>query len=113
MSPCGSPRTPVKASKARSKSRNKTGLRMTFKNLLNRREMMRFCGMGLLASPLGTMATGCQKPASKSFAEPAGAPYEGSDEQLLDEIQRASFASCGNDANPKTGLVNARALANG
>jgi len=69
--------------------------------------------MGLLASPLGTTATGCQKPASKSFAEPAGPPYEGSDEQLLDEIQRASFDFFWNEASPKTGQVKDRALASG
>ncbi len=46
--------------------------------------------MGLLASPLATAAS-FRKYASPSVAEPTDAPYEGTDEQLLEEIQRASF----------------------
>jgi hypothetical protein len=68
--------------------------------------------MGLLASPLATAAS-CRKYALPSFAEPAGAPYEGNDEQLLEEIQRASFDFFWNEASPKTGQVKDRALANG
>jgi hypothetical protein len=67
--------------------------------------------MGLLASPLATLARG--KQAKKSFTEPAGAPYEGSDEQLLDEIQRAAFHFFWNEASQNTGQVKDRALANG
>ena len=73
---------------------------------------MRLCGLGLLASPLETLAS-CQKHAGPSFVEPNGAPYEGTDEQLLEEIQRASFDFFWNEASPKTGQVKDRALANG
>lgn len=73
---------------------------------------MRICGMGLLASPLATL-DGCAKQAPLSFAEPSGAPYEGTDEQLLDEIQRAIFNFFWSEASPKTGQVKDRALANG
>ena len=79
---------------------------------LTRRELMRICGMGLLASPLMALAS-CQKSASPSFVEPNGAPFEGTDEQLLDEIQRVSFNFFWNEASPKTGQVKDRALANG
>src|SRR3984893_12351691 len=79
---------------------------------LSRRELMRICGIGLLASPLATLA-GCGKRAPRSFVEPAGAPYEGTDEQLLDEIERATFHFFWNEASPKTGQVKDRALANG
>jgi hypothetical protein len=72
---------------------------------------MRICGMGLLASPLATLAAG--KQAKRPFVEPAGAPYEGTDEQLLDEIQRAAFHFFWNEASQKTGQVKDRALANG
>jgi hypothetical protein len=72
---------------------------------------MRICGMGLLAAPLATLAGG--KQAKKSFVEPAGAPYEGTDEQLLDEIQHAAFHFFWNEASQKTGQVKDRALANG
>jgi hypothetical protein len=44
---------------------------------------------------------------------PAGSPYQGTDEQLLDEIQRSSFAFFWNETNPATGQVKDRALLNG
>src|SRR5258708_34360196 len=79
---------------------------------LSRREVLRICGIGLLASPHATLA-GCEKRAPRSFAEPAGAPYEGTDEQLLDEIERATFRFFWDEASQKTGQVKDRALANG
>jgi len=80
--------------------------------LLTRREVLRIGGMGLLAPPLITLAS-CQKHASPSFVPPNGAPFEGTDEQLLDEIERASFDFFWNEASSKTGQVKDRALANG
>jgi hypothetical protein len=85
---------------------------MTGERLVSRRELMRICGMSLLASPLTTI-TGCGKRAAPAFAEPNGALYEGTDEQLLDEIQRATFDFFWNEASPNTGQVKDRALANG
>ena len=79
---------------------------------LSRREVLRICGVGLLASPLATLA-GCEKRATRPFAEPAGAPYQGTDEQLLDEIERATFHFFWDEASQKTGQVKDRALANG
>src|SRR6266481_4177075 len=79
---------------------------------LCRRELLRICGIGLLASPL-TTRSGCEKRATRSFVEPAGAPYEGTDEQLLDEIERATFHFFWDEASQKTGQVKDRALANG
>jgi len=80
--------------------------------LLTRREVLRIGGMGLLAPPLITLAS-CQKHASPYFVPPNGAPFEGTDEQLLDEIERASFDFFWNEASSKTGQVKDRALANG
>jgi hypothetical protein len=80
--------------------------------LLSRRELIKVCGAGLLAPPLATLA-GCGNRTATSFMEPAGAPYEGTDEQLLDEIQRAAFNFFWNEASPNTGQVKDRALANG
>lgn len=80
--------------------------------LPSRREVLRIGGMGLLASPLTALAR-CQRHASHSFVPPNGAPFEGTDEQLLDEIERASFDFFWNEASPKTGQVKDRALANG
>jgi hypothetical protein len=85
---------------------------MTGERLFSRREAMRICGMSLLASPLTTIA-GCGKRGPQTFVEPNGAPYEGTDEQLLDEIQRATFDFFWNEASPNTGQVKDRALANG
>src|SRR5260370_24638286 len=101
--------------KLRWKSRSEQdGLQdsMTSKAPLNRREVMRICRMGLLASPLMAFAS-CQERSSASFVEPKGGAFEGSDEQLLDEIQRASFDFFWNEASTKTGQVKDRALANG
>ena len=74
--------------------------------------MMRICGTGLLASPLAALSA-CGQRAANSFAEPAGVPYEGTDERLLDEIQRAAFHFFWSEASEKTGQVKDRALANG
>src|SRR5215471_15157341 len=84
----------------------------TLLNRLNRREVFRLCGMGLLATPLAALAS-CQKRPAPSFAERNGPPFEGTDEQLLDEIQRASFEFFWNEASSRTGQVKDRALANG
>ena len=73
---------------------------------------MKICGMSLLVSPLVTLSA-CGQRAANSFVEPAGAPYEGTDEQLLDEIQRAVFNFFWSEASEKTGQVKDRALANG
>src|SRR5215469_3505502 len=85
---------------------------MEVKQLLTRRELMMVCGKGLLFSPFLSVAA-CSQHSSSSFAEPSGPPYDGTDEQLLDEIQRASFEFFWNEASPKTGQVKDRALANG
>lgn len=85
---------------------------MNNKPFLTRREIMRICGLGLLTSPLTTLES-CAKQAPQSFVDPGGAPYEGTDEQLLDEIQRAIFSFFWSEASPKTGQVKDRALANG
>jgi len=79
---------------------------------LSRREVIKICGIGLLARPLVTLA-GCGKQTRRAFLEPKGAPYEGTDAQLLDEIQRATFQFFWDEASQKTGQVRDRALANG
>src|SRR5216684_6806984 len=85
---------------------------MTGEPLLSRRDVMRICGMGMLTSPLAVLAA-CGGQTKPTFAEPADAPYQGTDEQLLDEIQRAIFNFFWNEASPNTGQVKDRALANG
>jgi len=85
---------------------------MAGKNAFYRREILRLGGLGLLSSALVPFAGGWTR-AQKPFAEPAGAPYQGTDEGLLDEIQRTSFDFFWQEASAKTGQVKDRALANG
>src|SRR5260370_3825122 len=86
--------------------------RVTDDRFLSRREAIKVCGMGLLATPLATLP-GCRALAEKSFNEPAGAPDEGTAEQLLDELQRAAFRFFWDESSPSTGPVKDPTLANG
>src|SRR5215469_16319707 len=85
---------------------------MEAKQLLTRREWMTVCGKSLLFSPF-LSAAACSKHSSSSSVEPSAAPYPGTDEQLLDEIQRISFEFLWTEASRKTGQVKDRALTNG
>jgi hypothetical protein len=79
----------------------------------SRREILQLGGAGLLASPLLGLVGCGPKPAAAPTAESSGAVYEGTDEQLLDEMQKAMFEFFWNEASAKTGQVKDRALANG
>jgi hypothetical protein len=76
--------------------------------LTKRRELLRWCGKALAIAPFASAVSLAQEPAS-----PKGIPYPGTDEQLLDEIQRGSFQFFWNETNPETGQVKDRALLNG
>jgi len=75
---------------------------------LSRREMLRVCGLGLAAGSLAAFPV----PAFGRRSKPQ-IPYAGTDDQLLDEIQKASFRFFWHEANPVTGQIKDRALANG
>ena len=81
-------------------------------SLYDRRELIRLCGVGLLSTSLAPVVS-CGSHPQKRFIEPKGAPYQGTDERLLDEIQRVTFDFFWNEASPQTGQVKDRALANG
>lgn len=51
--------------------------------------------------------------AQKNFTPPSGRPFEGTDEQLLEQMQRASFDFFWQEASPQTGQVKDRALSRG
>ncbi|MGI0085784.1 MAG: glucoamylase family protein, partial [Nitrososphaerales archaeon] len=85
---------------------------MTRNQMYARREIIRLAGIGLLFSPFATLV-GCNNKPLGRFKEPTGAPYAGTDEQLLDEIQRVTFNFFWNETSAKTGQVKDRALANG
>jgi len=78
----------------------------------NRREIIRLCGLGFLSASFAPF-TSPRRYCQKTFAEPSGAPFQGTDEELLDEIQRASFDFFWNEASHRTGQVKDRAVANG
>src|ERR1700752_4625494 len=81
----------------------------------NRREVLRVCGSGLLVSPLLGLAGGQSGPPAPAPATPAAAStgYAGTDDQLLDDLQRTSFAFFWDEAPPATGQVKDRARADG
>lgn len=76
-----------------------------------RRDFLRLAGLGLAAGALPGFVW--SRDQQKPFVEPAGAPYQGTDEALLDEIQRTACDFFWNEASAKTGQIKDRALANG
>jgi hypothetical protein len=80
--------------------------------LYDRREIVRLCGLGLLSASLSPLAS-CGTDSQKAYVEPKGSPIQGTDDQLLDEIQRTTFDFFWNEASSRTGQVKDRALANG
>src|ERR1700682_4880445 len=84
---------------------------MVFYSRTTRREMMRRCGIGLLSSPL--LALWNLERTNPPTPSDLGPPYQGTDDQLLDEIQRAAFDFFWNEASHSTGQIKDRALAKG
>ena len=80
---------------------------------IDRRELLRWCGSGIAAAPFASLLAGCGGNGSKPVQNPGGTAYQGTDEQLLDEIQRGSFEFFWNETNPSTGQVKDRAYLNG
>jgi len=77
-----------------------------------RRELLKLTGLGLAGLPFGGFGT-CQERSGKRFAPPSGDPYQGTDEQLLDDIQRGAFEFFWIESSAKTGQTKDRALAAG
>jgi hypothetical protein len=84
---------------------------MTVNRELTRREALRI-GAGALAASLPLAVLGC-KPPRVGFRPPNGPAYQGTDDQLLDEMQKAMFDFFWIEASPCTGQVKDRALAKG
>src|SRR3974390_1173211 len=76
-----------------------------------RRDLMRAAALGLATAPFAPLTIFAQKP--KTFADPARIPYAGSDDALLDEIERTAFDFFWNEPGASTGQVKDRALLNG
>lgn len=80
---------------------------------LTRRELLRAGAAGILLAPFGSLNIACSNKKDAAAPAPSGKPYEGTDEQLLDEIQRASFKFFWDEASPNTGQVKDRATYDG
>ncbi|MGB7847836.1 MAG: glucoamylase family protein [Candidatus Acidiferrum sp.] len=78
----------------------------------SRRELLRWCGQALAVAPFVSLVS-CGQNKTLSPPIPEGNPYTGTDDQLLDEIQRGSFQFFWNETNPTTGQVKDRAFLNG
>lgn len=85
---------------------------MAENSVIKRRELLRLGGLGLLVTPFGSGLERLAAPQA-SFSPPSHPPFQGSDDQLLDEVQRAGFDFFWNEASPRTGQVKDRALADG
>jgi hypothetical protein len=79
--------------------------------MYNRRELLKLGSVGLLSSSFPALLS--RQTPQKSFVPPTGAPFQGTDDQLLDEIQRTSFDFFWTEAGAKSGQVKDRALASG
>jgi len=76
-----------------------------------RRDVLRAAALGVVALPLAPLAAYAQK--RGVFVEPTPVAYSGSDDALLDEIERAAFDFFWNEAGATTGQVKDRAVLNG
>lgn len=79
---------------------------------ITRRDLLRLGGVGILSSPFLAFP-GCGKSDSHSPGPSHGPAYQGTDAQLLDEIQNSIFSFFWNECSPVTGQVKDRALATG
>jgi len=80
---------------------------------VNRRELLKLFSQALIAIPLFDMSmiSSCGRGKTSSTPASPGSSYTGTDDQLLDDIERASFQFFWNQAGSGTGLVKDRANA--
>jgi hypothetical protein len=74
----------------------------------SRREVLKWTGVGLAAAPFASLSSWAAGRTSSS-----GSAYEGTDEELLDDIQRAAFRFFWNETDPRSGQIKDRAFLNG
>ena len=77
----------------------------------SRREWLRLSGAYLSLAPFASLLGFSS--GSRSLQNSTDTPFQGTDAQLLDELQRASFQFFWNETNPATGQVKDRASLNG
>jgi hypothetical protein len=76
-----------------------------------RREWLRVCGAYLSLAPFASLLS-CSS-GSQSSKGSTVTPFQGTDTELLDDLQRGSFQFFWNETNPATGQVKDRAFLNG
>jgi hypothetical protein len=77
----------------------------------NRRDLLRTATFATVAAPFASLLR--LLPTDRVFQEPAAVPFAGTDDALLDDIERAAFDFFWNEAGASTGQVKDRALLNG
>ncbi|HLK05645.1 MAG TPA: glucoamylase family protein [Candidatus Acidoferrum sp.] len=77
-----------------------------------RRELLRLAGLGLASAPVMNILGG-RRSGSVDYAPATDEHFQGTDEQLLDEIQRTAFDFFWSESSARTGQTKDRALANG
>jgi hypothetical protein len=75
---------------------------------IRRRELLRWWGQALVLAPFASTLS-----CARQQKLPKPRPFQGTDDQLLDEVQKATFEFFWNETNPATGQVKDRALLNG
>jgi len=83
----------------------------TKKAQLTRRELLGNAVLGIAWTPLISVVEWTEK--HRMFAEPTPVPYPGTDDALMDEVERTAFAFFWNEAGVTTGQVKDRALVGG
>lgn len=79
--------------------------------VLTRRELLRSAALATAALRLGHLSWAAGK--QTTFIEPPAVPYGGSDDDLLDGIERSAFDFFWTEAGARTGQIKDRALVNG
>ena len=77
-----------------------------------RRELLQLAGLGLASAPVMNILGG-RRSGGANYAPATGEHFRGTDEQLLDEIQRTAFDFFWSESSARTGQSKDRALANG
>jgi hypothetical protein len=80
---------------------------------ISRRALLHWGGKGIALAPFAGVFARFPDLSHSLSTSPQSNTYAGTDEQLLDEIQRTSFQFFWNETNPKTGQIKDRALLNG
>ena len=86
---------------------------MILRPTISRRALLQWSGKGIVLAPFAPVLQRFTDASLSASILPQSNLYDGTDDQLLDEIQRGSFRFFWNETNPKTGQIKDRALLNG